>query len=374
VITDDEAIRLLELVDPARVDDHAPMLEPGEYREAMHARRIAVTLIDSEPKGTPAPRGRRRAIIVGAAAVVVIVVSALVLVARDDPGDPKVPAAPPPATGDLIVSMWSHPLGDPQAANVHVRVYADGRYLRNRQANWTYTDSAANEGHFLDVTGWQQRRLTPEGVELLRSEISASGLFDPDQPDPYWELSGQSVPQTFRGIIEVFNGDTPVEVHCCPSNDERLIDFQRLRDRLRDPESWLPPSAWADPESTPYVASWYQVCLSYLDLAEQPIEPSHVISVLPAAAQDSLNSARPRNDVSPQGDLGNGLQARRVGHCFDLDADNAYTVTAALDAAGSEKVEDQFFYRFETDTVVGTVDISISPYLPQGVADCGCSG
>jgi len=322
-------------------------------------------LHDEGPPRTSTDR-RWPIIVMVAAAVSLIVVSALLLAARDDGAERQIPADPPPPTGELLVSVWSHPFADVKAGNVHVKVYADGRVLQVREP----------------AQGWFERRLTPEGVERLLAEIRASGLFDPDHPVPEPGRYPGYLPRTTRGMIEVLTGDSPVAVDCCwGPNLDWLTEFERLLERLREPESWLPPSAWAEEQSKPYVVSSYEVCLSYEDLAQLPIQPSHVVGVLPQRAQDALGGAAHRTEVALDAKQGDAPQRRSVVDCVDLDPGDAHTFTAALDEftavlddAVIESVGHPFFYRFEADFVIGTVGIRIWPYLPHGEADCGCSG
>ncbi len=94
MITEGELIRLLELADPALVDDPAPVLDAAEYRDALNARSTHVTLIDHEPAPTQPASGRRWPMLIFAAAAVVLVVGVLVVVVGDN-SEIEVPAAPP---------------------------------------------------------------------------------------------------------------------------------------------------------------------------------------------------------------------------------------------------------------------------------------
>jgi hypothetical protein len=100
VITDEEAIRLLELFDPARVDDAAPVLEPAEYREALHTRTVPLTLIDHQPMPTEPASRRRWPILIAAAAAIVVAITLVVI--RDDDATPADQPSPtvsvPPTT------------------------------------------------------------------------------------------------------------------------------------------------------------------------------------------------------------------------------------------------------------------------------------
>ena len=55
-------------------------------------------------------------------------------------------------------------------------MYADGRLI------WLREHSDLPEAANRWSSGFLEQRLTPEGVELLRSEIVSTGLFGHDQP------------------------------------------------------------------------------------------------------------------------------------------------------------------------------------------------
>jgi hypothetical protein len=110
VITDDELIRLLELADPARVDDPAPVLEPAEYRDALLTNWTPVTLVDRELTPTQPTSGHRWPILISAAAVVAI--AFVVIRDADDvtPADEPAPTVtvPPralPTTPDTVALL-----------------------------------------------------------------------------------------------------------------------------------------------------------------------------------------------------------------------------------------------------------------------------
>ena len=113
MITDDELIRLLELADPALVDDPAPVLEPAEYRDVLNTR-TTVTLIDHERAPTQPTRGRRWPIVIAAAAAVVLVVGVLIVRGGDD-SEIEVPGGPPSTVSSTTVDTSSTPIGQPVA-------------------------------------------------------------------------------------------------------------------------------------------------------------------------------------------------------------------------------------------------------------------
>lgn len=294
-----------------------------------------MTLIEPAPTPTePTNRHRRPIIIAAAAAVLMIVIGAVALATRDDDttgpitNQPPATSQPPPATqtqdnrsstdpfnrvwpegatprgpvtGELVVSVWASQQG------WHF-VYADGRLIRT-------TNSAF---------GFLEQPLSPEGVDLVRAEIIASGLFNPDRPPPGSELGFQaefasagSNLGAIYGDIRARIGDRLVYVPRRP-DEEWTSKFDQLSAKLTDLESWLPPSAWADPQQVVYVPSHYAVCMSADEL-------SSIETLLPAAAADLLADAR-RWTPEPWEQVPDDETQR----CFDLTTESARRLAEAL--------------------------------------------
>jgi hypothetical protein len=87
------------------------------------------------------------------------------------PGDwlpPKSTEPSTPAEGDVVLqTVGIHPWH-------YIQVYADGRVIWSRQTGFTGNSRTSS------TTGWLERRLTPEGVDLVRS--GAIRLADLDAP------------------------------------------------------------------------------------------------------------------------------------------------------------------------------------------------
>lgn len=130
-------------------------------------------------------------------------------------------------------------------------------------------------------TGFLEQRLTPEGVELLRSEIASSRLF------------GDELDLATHGPLDATPGSA----------------LERLVPRLTDPASWLPASAWVDREINAYVPSRSEVC-GYG--RTQRIE--RILSQLPVPAS--------------------GL---RAGGCSDVTTEEARRLAEALIDAGPNR-------------------------------------
>ena len=114
------------------------------------------------------------------------------------PGDwlpPKSTEPSTPAEGDVVLqTVGIHPWH-------YIQVYADGRVIWSRQTGFTGNSRTSS------TTGWLERRLTPEGVDLVRS-----------------------------GAIRLADLDAPSQV---------------------------PASLWEDPDTKPYVPSRYAVCAAW---------------------------------------------------------------------------------------------------------------
>ena len=184
-------------------------------------------------------------------------------------------------------------------------MYADGRLI-----SWGGPDRPGSANPL--STGFLEQRLTPEGVERLRSEIAAAGDFgDPDELAPPGKPPcplGQSPSDREKAIA---NGDcqlpTPEPAPDAPItvpfsspivvaglgtlvHVDHARDLTRLQARLSDPESWLPASAWVERDVRAYVSSKYAVCYGG-GLPDQQVERSRVLALLPAAARDLLGDA-----------------------------------------------------------------------------------
>ncbi len=270
---------------------------------------------------------------------------------------PEGAAASTPERGELVASMWEH-IGAPGSfGNGWLYVYADGRLI------WERLDPEP-------TGGWLEQRLTSEGVEVIRSEIIATGLFDPDQPPPE---PNTGFPRGVNGgFVQVRSGDRLVYVN-------RVVPD--LFERLAELWVWLPDSAWEDTMPRPYVPSRYAVCVHSGGYVA-PTDVSEHLAELPAAAQDLLAGA-PRlhmaslADVDPAAFAG---AAESAEYCFDITTEEARTLAMALTEAGVEELphrpEDgsEVWYvvsRGLDENFTGTgfdgVTVALWPMLPHGV-------
>jgi hypothetical protein len=223
-------------------------------------------------------------------------------------------------------------------------VYADGRLI------------STTHGH-----GWRVRHLTPDGVEVVRADIISSGLFDPDQPPLGSEPSRPS--QWSGAQIQVRNGDRLVYLPLIPGR-EWTPEYLRLIERLRDLQSWLPTSAWANGDVKSYVPARYAVCPVPSDLA-----------VLPAATAALLETANllAWNDTTREIDP---AAHQRVPEdvCFDLTRQQAQRVVESL--ARNAELAPSFGHLFLAIDAPGpeTTGMLFVPVLPHGAPECACYG
>jgi hypothetical protein len=189
-----------------------------------------------------------------------------------------------PEHGELVVGIgFGHTAGD--AERFSLRLYADGRVIWQRLGGGT--------GVYDSSTGLIEQRLTPEGVELVRAEVLASGLFDHDRellttPDLYYGgievLDGDRLVHLTWGDAGFEQGSTPIPTTPTPA----IMDaVQGLDARLENLRSWLPASAWEQQEMRAFVPSRYSVCYSGQD---ESMERLRILQLLPAPAADSLRT------------------------------------------------------------------------------------
>lgn len=207
-----------------------------------------------------------------------------------------------PEHGELITSDWGiHPF-------YAVYVYADGRLIWERSelgVGWP-AGKDFPEGPSGYTTGLVERRLTPEGVELLRSRTVP--------------LEGQ---------------------HSLPA-------------------SQLPAPAWEDAEFGSYVPATFAVCF----WPDGNATRADAIDQLPARAQDLLRGRERTFEAGPADEPFTLScfevttdQARALGRIFGRDA------RFRQDRLG---VRDEPWYRFSHGDGAARTNIAFEPILPHG--------
>jgi hypothetical protein len=190
-----------------------------------------------------------------------------------------------PERGELVLGLgFGHTSGDAGRFSLHV--YADGRVIWG----WIGGPPGTPNQH---STGLIEQRLTPEGVELVRSEVLSTGLFDHDRdlveaPGLYYggvEVSaGDRLVHLTWGDAGFQQGSEPIATTPTP---EQVRALEQLDARLEDLTSWLPARAWEDPEVRAYVPSRYSVC--YMGKNE-PLRRPRILHLLPPRAEDLLRA------------------------------------------------------------------------------------
>ncbi len=170
-----------------------------------------------------------------------------------------------------------------------LNIYSDGRMI------WTqYNIVGPGEGGSFPLapqgadeweTGYLEQRLTPKGVELLRSELISSGLF---------EANHSFVKKTIELGIVVRRGERVVSLKASTADDpfgatqEQAREIERLTEIFKAPAAWLPYDAWADPTIRAFVPSRYVFTIHfYSNGGRSPDDPSD----LPPPADELLRSA-----------------------------------------------------------------------------------
>jgi hypothetical protein len=326
--------------------------------------------------------GHRRRVLVLAFAVLVVVVGTAsafggvraFFLDRGFVGLAPLGATPStPESGELEIFYW-------------VERGAPGEVAEGRSRNWVYADGRLISDR--SSSGLLEQRLTPEGLELLRSEILSTGQFSleppappPPPPCPMGESSGdngcappQPPPLPGEPLRTPFGITIEVRDVGRLSRVDRASDLYRLEARLTNPRSWLPASAWVDREIRAYVPTTYAVCYGGWP-PDQPIEPSRFLTLLPPAAEDLLGA----KDTTPkEGLFGSpGDFHVVVDHCSDVTNEEAHMLAKVFDDAGFEPFMPgaRLGYRFEPPGQnEKNAQIYFEPYLPHGELICSVCG
>lgn len=221
-----------------------------------------------------------------------------------------------PETGELVLafSAWPTPTGYLHRA----WVYADGRLVWLRHGDLP-------EGASPHLSGLLEQRLTPEGVERLRSEVVSVGLVEGgrSRAGDAWLASYVDVRVRIDGRL----------VRIAPGGE-----VGGLVARFLDPASWLPADAWADREIRAYVPSRYAVCSEGPSGAGEPRLPA---TAVPAPIAGS--------------------------RCASVTTREARALAEALDRAGFERDgADAHRLTYRPDGLGASTAIWFEPYLPHG--------
>jgi hypothetical protein len=267
---------------------------------------------------------------------------------------PKEATPSTPKHGELVLSLYGR--STTEGGRTRIYVYADGRVIWDQEGDLPYGANPV-------TTGLLEQRLTPQGVERIRSEIISTGLFGHD-------LQLLSMYGVIWGDVRVREGDRLIDVSWSnpdiypqdPRTDatpEQARALERLDALLTHPESWLPASAWEDQAIQAYVPSSYAVCYSGSD---RPLEASVILPLLPPSAEDLLRGKeRTGYDV--------GISYRIF--CSDVTTEEARALVQTLDDAGlaldDRSIENRLGYLAKAPSSFHTdVLIYLEPSLPDG--------
>jgi hypothetical protein len=363
-------------------------------------------------------RGSRRRKLVVALAVAVLVAAVaaaaygtvrVLFLDRGFIGLPPIGATPSAPEGGELVLQWEgnsatharpHWRGGLLAPLVRAWVYADGRMI------WSWTKMAGRipEGANELTSGYLEQRLTPEGVELLRSEVA--GLLDRSRPlletvpadddprngpGPFGGLA-LFVPQDYGsdwGEVHIRDGDGLVRLQWrggpggfadgpggfegTIATPEQLSALRRVDALLTDPASVLPSSAWAVRKVRAYVPSHYQVCID----TSPPKDASQLLALLPAQAADVL---RDKSWTSSEGDVfdaaRNVMLGRSVTYCSKLTTEEAREVAEPLSGFDPARHQsERLAYQLaEAVNNLNPTTIWFEPYFPHGQVTCSACG
>jgi hypothetical protein len=304
-------------------------------------------------------------------------------------GLPPVGATPSaPADGELRLHYFG-PV--PKRSSGKLRklrswLYADGRLI-------SLQDGPLPQGANPRSSGFLERRLTPEGVELLQSEALSIGHWGNEQipppsgpPCPNGVSPGTVVSPATVGCVPRTSRPSPNEPTTVPfhlfievPDVGRLLrvdharELDRLVERLTDPVSWLPASAWAVREARAYVPSRFSVCYGASG-ADPPLSSQRILDLLPATAADALRRKPTTRVETLFGAPGNFKLEGDT--CSDLSTHDAREVMDELDAAGIEQAQPRvrLSYRFAAPTRGREVHVYLEPYLPHGEITCSVCG
>jgi hypothetical protein len=270
-------------------------------------------------------------------------------------------AVPATRPSDLVVRLEG--VGDTCCPAPLAVLTADGRFVTRTDDNQL-----------------RERKLTPAGVQRVRDELVATGLFERDQRFPLELRPGASGPQ--RGVgglfFKVWRDTRNVEVATATDQGADEVLFQpspartrldRLSKQLLKPETWLPADAWADPTPRRYEPAAFALLLR--------VEHPGAYNARPTI--DELSATWPFS-VGPLA-LGEALPPGagpfdEPTRCIALTKDDMLAVKDAIVRSGGSDAmqtspDDALLVGFGTQDQQSGLDVMIRPLLPDRSS---CSG
>ncbi|HEX7171278.1 MAG TPA: hypothetical protein VF365_01580 [Candidatus Limnocylindria bacterium] len=284
---------------------------------------------------------------------------------------PSPPAEPSAAGASGIVPDSAEPSTEPSKAALVLQLHSGG------EAGPVHLVTILDDGRVISsdplrVNPPTERRLTAEGIQLVRDEMAATGLTD---------TSANYSPVANPGEELVYGGAGPVLEIGQSGGDDILINWYLFADteldlaapqpeaealealaaRLTTLEEWLPASAWADAAADPFEPERY-----FMSIDHQPRSPGEDGWVEVTSVSWPLEEG-----IDVFGELSNPpIDAVRYG-C--LDAADGRAVIVALESAGAGINSDQAY--LVRDFAVGDGPdllywITVSPILNDVPPSC----
>jgi hypothetical protein len=219
------------------------------------------------------------------------------------------------------------------------------------------------------------RRLSPQGVDLVRGAVLDTGLFRATHSIQRRPRPGAS-PNLNRGFesllitirvdaqnvaVGTFARDHEDALYVWDAGREELLE---LATRLSD-LSWLPTSAWADSTPRPYDAVFHRLYIETLRSAAQPLVAATVESVWPfATPPEGFGASVPSDPAWP---------STVTARCAILAADDARALgepiarLAGMTYSQNRRVTSGSF-RWAAGN--GEVYLQLEPLLPHVVPTC----
>ena len=341
--------------------DAAPLLDPDDELDTRRDGRAGVVVVELGPARRQR-RVRRRWMTTAAAAAAVLLIAGAVRVQQNGedgsgtvvpidsgptsptasapstmnspPPEDYPPGLPPegaipssPQTGELVATV----------ARIHDSawyLYADGRLISTGGGDWI------------------ERRLTPEGVEQVRSQFLSSGLFDPDQA--FSEVPPSRLAPFWCTCVR--DGGRLLSAAPLPENQFEALESSRAIGRLIEYLNQLvtsvPPDSWVDPQGKEFVASKFAFCISRNIAGETTQgalpDPSNALALLPERAAALLAGRQVTTASEVHGDA----------VCYEVTTEEARVLDGVFSTFG---------YRYDvTQPIPMKVVIGISALLPDG--------